>query len=808
MRITDECPMIKQFFMLLAASISILTNLSAANTNILPAQSFWQSTIPVDTHPPPAQLTPGLQSVHPRLIFRDPATPGPGRTFAEVRRLWRDDHTFQTIFAKALTIVPDKQEPVANAACWIVTGDDKYAAAAINTMQSKVLSRSGEPYYSELWSYALAYDWLFAHPLMTPKIREDIETKIMARLKTELDDLDGLEMALWHGRNQAANGVMIAALAVGDLPEQNQTLRRATAHYLVSLRALQLTGGWPEGASYWIYNRAGPYARAADCVMTATGRDTLDGVDLRAVMQRIGYWSLYQFAPNGVFEPYGDSAGSINLGETGWWELSLDHFARLSRDSGLAAGADYVRNRSPNAYGKRPYYWNIVITYDPTIRPGHDYDPIQPEIWMRGHLPQAMLFGRNSLGTAFFRGAWGDPQELYASFKAGDLLAHHDHYDVGTFTIQRGGELAAHSGYYAEYTAPHRLGYYLQTVAANSILVLAPGETSGYLRTKWPDRASLAGGQRVIRPTGFDCLNLDHFRDQLDAGPHLRRAEILAWRSEPELLDYIAADITAAYNSTRWSEPGQTAKVSRVTRQFLFLRPEEAFVVFDRVDTTDTRFLPKILLHTRRKPLSASETLLKGVATNGIMATTDHLLMIESGEGRLSQHVLLPVQMRALKIGGADYCFYAECDGDQSRGFHGRNLTEGAGRKPGSYGADGWRVEIEPVLPRQDNRFLQVLLPRLATDRRPLPAVQLLKTDTPVIALTVDHTTVIFSRDGLPLQHAAFYTTTKGRCLLLDAQRGGTYSVNGTSVTADQEGILIAEAVPAGEVTLALKPKP
>ena len=47
----------------------------------------------------------------------------------------------------------------------------------------------------------------------TKEKRESILAKIFERLETELADLDETGMALWHGRNQAANGTMIAALA-------------------------------------------------------------------------------------------------------------------------------------------------------------------------------------------------------------------------------------------------------------------------------------------------------------------------------------------------------------------------------------------------------------------------------------------------------------------------------------------------------------------------------------------------------------------------------------------------------------------
>ena len=121
-------------------------------------------------------------------------------------------------------------------------------------------------------------------------------------------------MALWHGRNQAANNTMIAALAVGDRPGQQGQLRRAAAHYIEALRALRLSEGWPEGASYWIYNRSGPYALAADCTMTALGTEQIDGIPIRDVMRTIGLWQVYQFTPAEFFEPYGDSQGSLRLG--------------------------------------------------------------------------------------------------------------------------------------------------------------------------------------------------------------------------------------------------------------------------------------------------------------------------------------------------------------------------------------------------------------------------------------------------------------------------------------------------------------
>ncbi len=531
------------------------------------------------------------------------------------------------------------------AACWIVSGEQRYAQAAARMLEQEKITESGSGSYSDIWAFALAWDWLHDHPALSGGLRERAAARIAERLKTELAQLDDTGMALWHGRNQAANGAMIAALALAGLPGQEPQLRRATAHFTEALRALDYSEGWPEGPSYWIYNRALPYALAADCYLTASGSETVGGVAVRDVMRKIGLWTLYQYGPNGVFEPYGDSVGSLRLGETGMWEASADYFAKLSRDPGVMAGAEFLRARSPAPYGKRPIHWYAALAYDPAARPSNGYDPDHPELWLRPNMPQAMLFGRRTLGAVFFRGAWGDPNELFASFKAGDLLAHHDHYNAGTFSIQLGGLLTPLTGVYgaSPYAGAYRLGYAVQTVASNSLLVMAPGETSASLRAQpsapW---TALSGGQRVISPTGFDCVNLDHFNRQLKAG-RLERADITAFESVAGRGDYVAADITAAYNSTRYAEPGSEAKVSLVTRQFLYLRRERAFVVFDRIETTRPDFTPKFLLHSLSKPRTHSEKLLAGPdAEDGILETRDRVIRIEGERGVLTQRILLP----------------------------------------------------------------------------------------------------------------------------------------------------------------------
>lgn len=749
-------------------------------------------------HTPPMDA-PQVREGHPRLVFRPEGAPGLGRTIAEVRRLYQTDGVFRGIFDEALKACDGASHPAMAAACWIVGGEDKHALAAARLLDEAKITETGPGRYSDVWSFALAYDWLYEHPALAGGLRERAAKRIAERLHSELAELDGGYMALWHGRNQAANGAMIAALALAGHPGQAEDLRRATGHYAGALRALDFSEGWPEGPSYWIYNRALPYALAADCFLTATGAESLAGTNIRGAMRKIGLWTIYSFGPNGIFEPYGDSVGSLRLGETGMWEASADYFARLSRDPGIVAGADYLRARSPAPYGKRPIHWYAALAYDPSLRPRTDYDAQRPELWMRANMPQSMLFGRDSMGVAFMRGEWGDPDELFASFKAGDLLAHHDHYDTGHFTIQLGGLLAPLTGLYgggATYTGAYRLGYTIQTVASNSLLILAPGETARALLAQ-PNRpwTALSGGQRVINPTGFDCLSAEHFKQLLNSERHLERATITAYESVPGKLDYYAADITASYNSTRYAEPGSAAKVSRVTRQFVYLRREQAFVVFDRVETARPEYTPKFLLHSMSKPRTQSERLVAGTGPDdGILETADRVATIGSERATMAQHVLLPERARMLKIGGAHYGSYVEADGDQAKGFDGINLEPTGGEgKPGPKPGGRWRIEVEPAAAGTSHRFLNVLVPRLNSDRTAKPMVELLKTNADAVAVRVGGSMVVFSRDGGPISRFELSNGDRLEGWVLDAERGAEYAISGKKVKASGEGAVAVD---------------
>jgi hypothetical protein len=307
-----------------------------------------------------------------------------------------------------------------------------------------------------------------------------------------------------------------------------------------------------------------------------------------------------------------------------------------------------------------------------------------------------------------------------------------------------------------------------------------------------------------MRPTGFHCVGIEHYRRQMNGGPHLERATITQFESAPGDFDYVAADITAAYNSTRWSEPGRKAKVALVTRQFLYLREPCAFVVYDRVEKTRADYRARFLLHHLARPRGGDETVLAGKADDGILMTRSRVVTSEHGGGRLVHAAVLPAGGTKLLIGGPTYRCYVEGDGDGdfSKGFNGEKLDPGPGAAKYRHTHAGlWRTEIGDGGKSKSTRFLNLLFPRKAGEELPRGLYSELRTGPELVAVRVAETVCVFARAARPLESFELSLPEAGlRLLLLDAVPKRTYSVGGKKAAAGAEGVLVLEKLPAGRV--------
>jgi hypothetical protein len=458
------------------------------------------------------------------------------------------------------------------------------------------------------------------------------------------------------------------------------------------------------------------------------------------MIRQTAYWQLYAMRPDGIMARFGD-AYAQGPARTPLWQPAQDYYARITRDPGIVASADYFRTFNEEPYHRWRYGWTPVLTYDPHVPMPDGYDAARPAEYLNTRLPRSRVFGRHTLGQTFLVDRWGDADATWIGFKAGDVLAHHGHYDQGNFVIFRGSPLAVHSGVYADYFSPYRLGYFVQTVAVNSILVDAPGEFSNWSRERgYFDQVT--GGQRVIMPTGADIASVSHWLRNQHTGAHYETGDILAFESEPGKFDYICADITAAYNSARYAEPGNLPKVSSVVRKLVYLREPKAVVILDRVVATDPDFSTRWLLHTPAKPESEAEALLRGEsADDGVLRTEDRWLHTAFEDGQLFHQVLLPDEADVTKIGGPHHRHYVELSSGPT------DLQPRRRRQdlPPAYGM--WRTEVADAARQTEHLFLNVLWPRLADEDEPERA-HLAAAALPAVAVAVDGWVIVFRTEG------------------------------------------------------------
>ena len=594
--------------------------------------------------------------------------------------------------------------PAASALRYRLTGDEAAAERAIGQLQDRPMEEIGSEYYSNGWEYALAYDWLFDHPSITPEKRAKIEGYLVANATRALELLndDGWELSpsMWHGRTKIANLAMVVALSLETAPEAEE-LRQAICRFFGdAARALRLSEGWPEGYAYWLGNRSFPFALAVDCWRTATGEPGVAGVDLAEMIRRTDLWHVYGQGPDDRFLIYGDVFQGVRM-DYFWRAQTMDYYARITGDPHLQAFAVYGHLKSP-----RPYYdqwrWVGALAFDPERKMPKE-STRQDVLAGLGDLPLSDLFGAGAYNLAVFRTGWR-PSDTLVSFKAGGVQVHHAHYDAGTFTIYKEAPLAVLSGTYAGFGSEHRQLYYIQSVAANCPLVLMPGEQQETTRYyKGPFTSS--GGQRVVVPGGSDVQSAAMWRRESQSGHLYSAGRMTGYNWQPGAFGFAAADLTCAYNSVLFSWPGQKPKIRRAARALVYLPETETVLVYDRIVSTSPDYQKKWLLHTVNRPEAGETKVLKGEAENGILEAAGKDLVVTNKKGMMNVQALLPAKSRWLLVGGEDYRFYIETDGHQADGFDGQNPMKGFNRA-GYFDVGNWRAELEPTVPAESDDFL------------------------------------------------------------------------------------------------------
>ncbi|MCB1778220.1 MAG: hypothetical protein KDI50_12370, partial [Candidatus Competibacteraceae bacterium] len=513
--------------------------------------------------------------------------------------------------------------------------------------------------------------------------------------------------SLWHGRSSLAAIAWLCAVVLdpSDSVERQQLIARAQGHFLETVKALTLTEGWPEGYNYWINNRAFLIALAGSAYLNGL-EDSRYADQVRKALRRVGYWTIYATRPDQRIEGLGDEGPRVDLNnET---RRVIDLIAQATRDPVLAGYSLYLERLHGRESYFRDYRWGFNLFNDPMITPVGG----GTLAGFNGLLPTAELFGADSFNLAYIHSDWS-PNATFISFRAGDTFTHHGHYDAGHFSLFKGAPLAINSSSYGTFFGRNRLNYAIRGVAKNTLLILRPGEK--VRPNRFFDDNVADGGPRVVIPTGSVIDSLQDWLGSRSKGLHLEGGRLERFEHQEGEYTYLAADLTAAYNNPEHDEGGWGGKVEQVRRQLLYLQDEDRLLIRDRVRTVQPDFVKKWLLHTVERPEIAKLRILKGHRDNGILESGSDVAQVQNGRGWLTVQRILPEDAVIRLVGGRDYQYYVEADGDETE-LDGVNFVEGASSKPW-FDIGLWRMEIQPGGLRQDDTFLVVLTPALGEPR-------------------------------------------------------------------------------------------
>lgn len=604
---------------------------------------------------------------------------------------------------------------------YLLHDDTSAAADVVSHLQSDTFNCSYER--SSVGGYALAYDWVY-NAIGSQATKDLIEDRLADCAVTISNTLGTNGPHFWHGYTSDASALALVALSL-DHDARRATLLDAVQRLFRgnALDAYQYTdGAWPEGISYFrshFFSSDPPGQYVIDAVRAwhsavqqddATYADIYDTIRCQEGdwLRRLGVFHVYHLLP-----PYGSQTKHswARQGDMPSWRPETSNQHRPYTDAiadayddgylqqlGALIQADWGLVSGQGSY-HRIHRYALPTNLDPALAPA-----------AFNSLPTADIFGRDTVGYVTLRSDWTDNAALIF-YRAGDWFTGHQHMDQGHFEIWRDGPLALDSGVYADWGTVHRESYYIRTVAHNSLLIRQPGETFAY---GYSAGNSNDGGQRVHTYTGCaQCIqSLDEYQSNLGAGKHYEAGDITAFLHTDDC-DYIASDITPAYNSTAYTYGSNTAKVEIVQRELAYLR-SNMLLIFDRVRSTDATYEKVWLLHSSSKPQTASETVVQGSADNGILTSDDDVFSVDNGSGgRLFAQTLLPAAHTTRKIGGADYRYWSD----------GANRDGGASSQETGYAEPGtWRVEVVPDSAQTDDLFLHALY-ITTTSASAMPAV-------------------------------------------------------------------------------------
>lgn len=667
---------------------------------------------------PSTALALQVRTDHPRIMISDGTRPG--TTLQQLKDRCTTDAAYQQKCQAGLNSPNDGTWPVTNfAGAYLVTGDAAKCAAAFQAAIDASKDTPGQPDAHSFVSnngrnmaqLAIARDWC--------------DAALDASQKTALEDRIVL-WADWYAANPTGeiwhddtpniwNAVALAGLALKGTSQDAKAdayLQAADDQWKkVILPAMAYQHDWWHEGFVYVQPSLGSLAWYALSWTTATDDDIFAWARTNASDLFEGYLAFHAYAwrPDNKYVYFGDTSDP---------KQSIELFSRWLIDAmTTGSGSKLGQGLSlENKAKSQPWYdyagangHLIALWYDATK---------DAQATPRSALPTARWLSQGAADIAILRSGWGDDDTL-VYVACGDYFGAHQRMESGSFQIFRRAQLTGSTGYYDAFDSDHWLNYYSQhSVHANTLAIYQPGEFFPTLQSLGDKSKNVNdGGQRVLRRdhngTAYPNPDLAAYLKNKTSGTMYETGNLTAFdpascsAGGQAVVDYVACDVTAAYDSPGFTTNGNAAKVKEVTRQFAFVHPDR-LVVFDRIESTDPSYDKRFLLHV-----------------NGTQQTSGSTVTITNGNGKLTGSTLLP----------------ASVDTSVVANFQ----VESVPHPPSSAGLEsgGTRLEISPKQEAARDYFLHVFQ---ATDAAATPAA------TPTVQEDATSATVTLPDLGVTLR--------------------------------------------------------
>ena len=628
------------------------------------------------------------------------------------------------------------------------------------------------------------YDWGFAR--LTAEQKEDLAKWLVDAARFTALENKSARAFLRNDGASATFGIGSAAFALaGETAEADQVMSWFRNNWSETMKGFDIMG---RGGALGEGNAYGTAPTALHIIAAANAGYYAAGEDLFA--------SHVWFKKRLMYDAFATYPGTIGGRENGvpYPNLPIVEQSSIGGDGRRGISWHAINLRSNGLVLARRFAgsdeagtWNWVYRQPAVDRMVNDdqavYDLLYYSPKPKLVKPKQLSYFDPSMGYVFIRSDWDSPDATWIALWAGPHIDTHQHLDQGAFVIFKRRDLAPKTGHYDNdnVKSSHHLAYYTRTVSSNGLLIGDPSEVfRGFIagmgcdakgkgdRIPSPDNSEQLcipndGGQRTMSPKGMAVGNAANFAEN----PEIWDTARVTSFSDDGVMVSVVADITNAYSK---------AKVRKVYRRFVYLRPADLFIVADTVESTNAAFEKKWLLHGLDRieiagvaeKIRAGETVYaKATAAKVIVDDTDPSdkkqtsYDLRKGYAALLMKTLNPGALRYRLIGGREPAETADSDlygsGKNAAQFHRhvmdfwvKDYSEGVlpGHKSvnwapafpiesyaqeyiptynGGYGR--WRIELEPVAQNKTDYILNVLKPTNDAEAV-MPAMEKVETAT------------------------------------------------------------------------------